>query len=322
MNESSIEDLEVSDQIKKKLGKEYASLETLSKESPSEVSHKVGIGLKSAKNIIIKARTMLGIAPMTALELLQEQRTKRYLSTGSQEFDEILGGGIATGSITEFAGEFSSGKSQLCFQLCINAQLSYDLGGLEGKVYFIDTEGTFSAKRILEIASHNRANIDPQELLKNIFVVRAYNADHQLQIIKEADKLLKEENIKLVIIDSIASHFRSEYHGKDQLVERQQKIMAHAEKLQRYADSYDLVIVTTNQVLASIDTYLSGKVAEPALGYAWGHRPHTRIFLRKQKGSGRIARIIDSPELPEKEAVFYITEKGIEGNDFLIDDFD
>ena len=313
---NSLDDLDIPSSIKKKISEHYASLETLSKASPAEVSDKVAIGIKIAKKAVIEARTILGISPMTALELLDEQRSKRYLSTGSQAFDEILGGGIATGSITEIAGEFSSGKSQICFQLCINAIISEDFGGLNGKVFFVDTEGTFSAKRVLQIATFNRAKLDPHEILKNIFVARSFNADHQIQIVNEADNLLKNENVRLIIIDSIASHFRSEYHGKEQLIERQQKIMALAEKLQKYADSYDLAIITTNQVLASIDNYLAGKVAEPALGYAWGHRPQTRIWLRKLKGNSRVARIIDSPELPEKEATFYITDEGITDSDF------
>ena len=307
----SLDELDIPSSIKKKISEHYASLETLSKASPNEVSDKVAIGIKMAKKAVVEARTILGISPQTALELLDEQRSKRYLSTGSQAFDEILGGGIATGSITEIAGEFSTGKSQICFQLCVNTVLSEEFGGLNGKVFFVDTEGTFSAKRVLQIANSNRAQLDPMDIMKNIFVARSYNADHQLQIVNEADSLLKTENVRLIIIDSIASHFRSEYHGKEQLIERQQKIMAHAEKLQKYADSYDLAIITTNQVLASIDNYLAGKVAEPALGYAWGHRPQTRIWLRKQKGNVRIARIIDSPELPEKEATFYITDEGI-----------
>jgi DNA repair protein RadA len=318
MSSPSFDDLDIPDSIKKKILVQFASLQTLSKASPTEVSEKVSIGIKMAKKAVIEARTLLGIAPMTAFELLEEQRTKLYLSTGSQAFDEILGGGIPTGSITEIAGEFSSGKSQICFQLCVNAVIPEEFGGLNGKVFFVDTEGTFSAKRVMQIAKLNRAKIESHEILKNIFVARSYNADHQIQIINEADSLLKKENVKLIIIDSIASHFRSEYHGKDQLVERQQKIMAHAEKLQRFADSYDLAIITTNQVLASIDGYLAGKVAEPALGYAWGHRPQTRIWLRKQKGNARIARIIDSPELPEKEATFYISDEGI--TDSLIDE--
>ena len=311
MSSASFEDLDIPSSIKKKILEHYASLETLSKASPSEVSDKASIGIKMAKKAVTDARTLLGVSPMTALELLDEQKTKQYLSTGSQAFDEILGGGIPTGSITEIAGEFSSGKSQICFQLCINAILDEEYGGLHGKVFFVDTEGTFSPKRVLQIATYNRAKLNAHELMKNIYVARSFNADHQIQIVNEADNLLKTENVRLVIIDSIASHFRSEYHGKEQLIERQQKIMAHAEKLQRYADSYDLAIITTNQVLASMDSFLSGKAAEPALGYAWGHRPQTRIWLRKAKGNARIARIIDSPELPEKEATFYISDEGI-----------
>jgi hypothetical protein len=61
-----------------------------------------------------------------------------------------------------------------------------------------------------------------------------------------------------------------------------------------------------------MDKFFGGQVTEPALGFAWGHRPQTRIFLRKQKGKARIARIIDSPELPEREAIFFITSDGIE----------
>lgn len=321
MAPTSLEDLKISDGIKDKIAKNYASLETLSKATPQEVSQTVGISIKVARNAVLSARTLLGIGPVTAMELLAEYRQKRYLSTSSQSLDEILGGGIATGSITEIAGEFSSGKTQLAFQLCINAQLSVDKGGLEGKVYFLDTEGTFSVKRILEIAVANpRSDTDPQEFLKNIFVARAFNADHQIELINDADNLLKKENVRLLVIDSIASHFRSEFHGKDQLAARQQKLMAHAERLQRYADSYDLAIVTTNQVLASMDKYLSGQGHhEPALGYAWGHRPQTRIFLRKQKGNARIARIIDSPELPEREGTFYITPKGIEDDETYFD---
>ncbi|MHA2364766.1 MAG: DNA repair and recombination protein RadA [Candidatus Hodarchaeales archaeon] len=312
MTEPSLDDLDLSSGIKKKITQHYASLETLSKASPKEVSETVEISIRVARNAVTRARTLLGDAPVTALELLAEFRQKRFLTTGSQSFDEILGGGIATGSITELAGEFSSGKTQLAFQLCINAQLPTENGGLDGKVYFLDTEGTFSVKRVLEIAVANTAGLEPKGFLKNIFVARAFNVDHQIQLINDADNLLKKENVRLLVIDSIASHFRTNFQGKDQLATRQQKLMSHAERLQRYADSYDLAIVTTNQVLASFDGYLAKRGAsEPALGYAWGHRPQTRIFLRKQKGTVRTARIIDSPELPEREATFYITAQGI-----------
>jgi DNA repair protein RadA len=328
VNNDPFIDLKVPDIVKQKISTKYSSLATLSRASAQELSEQIGISLKVAKSAISSARKLLKQAPITAMELLEEYKNKRKLTTGSQKLDEILAGGLSTGSITEIIGEYASGKSQLTFQLCVNAQLPIEfqlcvnaqlpieLGGLEGSIYFIDTEGTFSPKRIFEIAYAKKQQfpevMDPEKILENIHVGRAYNAEHQITLVQDADKLIVEKNIKLLIIDSVAAHFRTEYVGKDSLPQRAQALMNHASLLYRYADSYNLVVVTTNQVLASVDKFLGGQGTEPALGFAWGHRPQTRMFLRKQKGSARIARIIDSPELPESEAVFHITINGIE----------
>ncbi|MFW9928770.1 MAG: DNA repair and recombination protein RadA [Candidatus Thorarchaeota archaeon] len=311
------EELNVPEIVKNKLSLHYSSLATLSRATAQEVSEKVGISLKLAKSAILSSRKLLRQTPITAKDLLDEYRNKRKLTTGSQNLDEILSGGISTGAITEIIGEYAAGKSQIAFQLCINAQLSFNHGGLEGGVYFVDTEGTFSAKRVFEIALAKKKVfsdiLSPEDILENIHIGRAFNAEHQINLIQNADKFIAENNIKLIIIDSIAAHFRAEYLGKENLSSRAQALMNHAAILYRYADSFDLAVVTTNQVLASMDKYLVGSQGtEPALGLAWGHRPQTRIFIRKQKNNARIARIIDSPELPEAEALFYITENGIE----------
>ena len=323
-NEDPFSELNVPKIVKQKLAKKFSSLATLSRAPAQEISEQVGISLKLAKTSITSARTILKQIPITAMDLLEEYKKKRKLTTGSQNLDEILAGGISTGSITEIIGEYASGKSQLTFQLCVNAQLPYELGGLEGSVYFIDTEGTFSAKRVFEIAyaksQENPDLIIPEKILENIHIGRAYNAEHQMNLIQESDNFIVEKKIKLIIIDSIAAHFRTEYIGKDSLAARAQALMRHAAILYRFADSYDLVVITTNQVLASVDKYIGGQGTEPALGFAWGHRPQTRIFLRKQKGNARIARIIDSPELPESEAVFYISNNGIEDKYSLDED--
>ncbi|MHA2102596.1 MAG: DNA repair and recombination protein RadA [Candidatus Hodarchaeales archaeon] len=316
VNDDPFIDLKVPDIVKQKISTKYSSLATLSRAPAQELSEHIGISLKVAKSAISSARKLLKQTPITAMELLEEYKNKRKLTTGSQKLDEILAGGLSTGSITEIIGEYASGKSQLAFQLCVNAQLPIELGGLEGSIYFIDTEGTFSPKRVFEIAYAKKQQfpeiMDPEKILENIHVGRAYNAEHQITLVQDADKLIVEKNIKLLIIDSVAAHFRTEYVGKDSLPQRAQALMNHASLLYRYADSYNLVVVTTNQVLASVDKFLGGQGTEPALGFAWGHRPQTRMFLRKQKGSARIARIIDSPELPESEAVFHITINGIE----------
>jgi DNA repair protein RadA len=304
----------IPESVIKKLAQQYSSISMIAVMAPQELAKDLNISLKMSKKIVTAAREKIGISPITATELLEQQLERRHLTTSSQKLDEILGGGIQTGSITEFSGAFSSGKTQVAFQLSMNTQMSEDFGGLDGSVYFIDTESTFASKRVFEMAKYleeEKKLTDAKQAMANIYVSRAFNAQHQVELVKKADKLIAEKNVKLLIIDSIASHFRAEFLGKEMLPKRQQILMAHAEMLQKYADSYSIAIVVTNQVIGNIDAFFEGSSVEPALGLAWAHRPAHRILLRKAKGTARIARIFDSPELAEREAVFHITENGI-----------
>jgi len=301
----------VSSTLGKKLREEgYTTIEILATTSPAELASAVAISERLAKQVIQDARnTVGGFTPITAAEFFAIQEEKPRLMTGSSHLDDILGGGVPVGAITEFSGAYASGKTQICFQLCLTVQLPPEQGGLGGKAYFIDTEGTFSPRRLIEIALAR--GIDHHTALKNILVSKAYNVDHMIILVNEAKRLVPQENIKLMVIDSVASHFRAEFAGKQQLPARQQALMRYAENLLKYADTFTMAVVVTNQVLASPDAIVSGSFVEPALGLAWGHRPTHRVFLRKARGNARIARLFDSPELPEREAIVYITRSGV-----------
>ncbi len=303
--------LKIAKETKQRIQEQFPTLMALATTPPKEVVRRCEINRASAERAVNQARKILGMAePITAAELLEKKMAKPRITTSSQQLDEILGGGIAIGAITEFSGAFATGKTQLAFQLCINVQQPQEEGGLNGKALFIDTENTFAPARVAEMCY--AFTDDPKTFLENIFVSRAYNADHQVQIVQKVDKLIEANEIRLIIVDSMASHFRAEFPGKEHLPRRQQILMAHAETLQRLAESYDLAIVTTNQILSNPDSILSGTSSlEPALGFAWGHRPTHRLLLRKSRGTIRIARIFDSPELAEREAVFHITPQGI-----------
>jgi len=287
----------------------YSTIESLSWLNPEELSEKISIDLEIAKTIITEAISNIDQKPISATDLLLKEEKRLKISTGSTELDNLLGGGIFTGEITEISGEFATGKTQICFQLCINVQLSPEQGGLEGGVYYIDTEGTFSSTRIVQMAQSN--GLDPKKFLSNIAVTRTYNSDHLTFLIMNVEQIIKERNIKLFIIDSIASHFRAEYVGEDRLVSRQQAIMRLAETMKQLVEKFDIAIVVTNQVIATMDDSLFDKSPHPALGFAWAHRPHQRILLRKGRDQARIARMYDSSRLPDRECVFFVTEKGI-----------
>lgn len=202
-------------------------------------------------------------------------------------------------------------NSQICHQLSVNVQLPPERGGLGGGALYIDTENTFRIERIVQMAKF--LGLDPDKVVERIIYAEAYNSDHQILLLEKADKVIKENNIRLIIIDSLTAHFRSEYAGRQSLPERQQKLNKHMHKLLRLARAFNAAAVVTNQVMARPDDYFAAMSVLPVGGHIVGHTSHTRIYLRKAAGKNtRIARLISSPYLPEGEAIFKITENGVE----------
>ncbi|ALM76071.1 DNA repair and recombination protein RadA [Thermococcus barophilus] len=293
----------------------YDSLEAIAVASPIELKEIAGISEGAALKIIQAAREAANIGTfIRADEYLQRRQTIGRISTGSKSLDKLLGGGIETQAITEVFGEFGSGKTQIAHTLAVMVQLPPEEGGLNGSVIWIDTENTFRPERIRQIAENR--GLDPDEVLKNIYVARAYNTNHQMLLVEKAEEIIKEKlntdrPVKLLVVDSLTSHFRSEYVGRGALAERQQKLGKHLADLHRLANLYDIAIFVTNQVQARPDAFF-GDPTRPIGGHILAHSATLRIYLRKGKAGKRIARLIDSPHLPEGEAAFRITDKGIE----------
>jgi len=269
-----------------------------------------GLSEARAREVIQAARSSIALAFIRADELLEMRKKVLRLTTGSRSLDALLGGGLETQTITEFYGEYGSGKSQICHQLCVNVQLPPERGGLGGAALYIDTENTFRTERIVQMARH--LGLDVQETVRNIIYAEAYTSDHQIFLLENADRVIKENNVRLIIVDSLTSHFRSEYLGREMLAERQQKLNKHMHKLIRLARAFNAVAVVTNQVMAKPDVFF-GDATYPVGGHIVAHTSHTRIYLRKaHRGPVRIARLVSSPYLPEGEVTFKITENGIE----------
>jgi DNA repair protein RadA len=109
----------------------------------------------------------------------------------------LLGGGIETQALTEFAGEFGSGKSQLCHTLCVTANMPREKRGLGGNIIFIDTENIFRPERINQIAEA-KGIADPEKILASIFVCKIYNSSHLEFVIKNLAKYLEEFRASLI----------------------------------------------------------------------------------------------------------------------------
>ncbi len=287
----------------------YHTVESLAMATARELEP-AGIGEKKAFSIIETARSSVGVSFIRADELLKMRKSVLRLTTGSRVLDRLVDGGLETQTITEFYGEYGSGKSQICHQLCVNVQLPPERGGLGGAVLYVDTENTFRTERIVSMSKH--LGLDPEQVVKNIIYAEAYTSDHQAFLLENADEVIKQNNVKLVIIDSLTAHFRSEYIGREMLAPRQQKLNKHMHKLIGLARAFNSVAVVTNQVMAKPDVFF-GDAVHPIGGHIVGHTSHTRLYLRRAShGPVRIARLVSSPYLPEGEEIFKITENGIE----------
>jgi DNA repair protein RadA len=286
----------------------YDNFMVIAATSPGNLSADTDIGVETAAKIIASARDKLKMGFESASKILEKRKNIGKLTTGSKSLDDLLGGGIETQAITEAHGAFGSGKSQLAHQLAVNVQLPVDKGGLEGKALFIDTEQTFRPERIQHMAES--LGLDPKKVLDNIFAARAYNSDHQIVLAEKAEEILKKENIKLIVVDSLTAPFRSDYTGRGTLADRQQKLNRHLHQLQKLADIYNLAVYVTNQVMSRPDV-MFGDPTAPIGGHIVGHQATFRLYFRKSKEDKRIAKLIDSPSMPEGETIFRVLKEGI-----------
>ena len=190
------------------------------------------------------------------------------------------------------------------------------MGGGEGRVAYIDTEGTFRPDRIRSIAE--RYGVDADTCLENISYARALNSEHQIELVEQLGNELAEGTFRLLIVDSIMACFRVDYSGRGELNERQQKLNQHLSNLTRVAEDYNIAVFLTNQVQSDPGAsalFAAADGRKPVGGHVLAHASATRILLRKGRGEERVAKLQDSPNMPEKECVYVIGEGGIKDTD-------
>lgn len=277
---------------------------------PSELAEMAGVGAAVARKAIQAARNMMDLGFTDGMEYSKKRSNVVHITTGSKNVDQLLGGkGIESRAITEAFGAYGSGKTQLSSTLAVNVQLPVDKGGANGKCVFIDTEGTFRPSRIKQIAEGMGAN--PEKVLKNIFVARAFNSDHQILLVEKVSEMIKNgEPIKLVVVDSLTAHFRAEFSGRGMLADRQQRLNKYMHALMKLAEQHNLCVYVTNQVMSN-PAQMFGDPTTAIGGNIVGHASTYRMYLRRGKKDSRVAKLIDSPNLPDNETVFFISDAGV-----------
>ena len=289
----------------------YNSLEALAFTCKKNLLAIKGINEAKADKLIKILEETLNLKIQPSSVALEERKRITRITSGSKELDTLLGGGFESNSITELFGEFRTGKTQICHTLCITCQLPKKDGGGEGKAIYIDTEGTFRPEKLASIAE--RFGLDPKEAIENVFYARAYNSDHQNRLLMQVCALMCEHKFSLLIVDSATALYRTDYSGRAELSNRQMSLAKFLRNLQKIADEHKIVVVITNQVVATVDgNAFGGNDKKPIGGHIMAHACQTRLYLKKGLKQNRICKIYDSPSLPEGEATYSITDRGID----------
>jgi DNA repair protein RadA len=284
----------------------YNDLMSVAVATPGEIIEVTGMAQSAAKKVIAAARTSLDMGFESGADLLKKRESVIKITTGSKTFDTLMGGGFESGAITECFGEYGSGKTQIGHLLAVNIQKQDPTA----VAVYVDTENTFRPERIIELAKG--AGLDPDKVLQNIKVARAFNSDHQMLLAEKISDLIKKQNlnVKLVIIDSLTAHFRAEFIGRGTLAERQQKLNRHMRDLSKTASIHNLCVYVTNQVMSKPDQFF-GDPTQAIGGHIVAHASTFRIYLRKGKKGSRVAKLIDAPNLPDGECNFFVETQGL-----------
>ncbi|RWS17788.1 DNA repair protein RAD51 1-like protein, partial [Dinothrombium tinctorium] len=301
-----------SNDIRKLMESGFYTVESVAYAPRKQLIAVKGISEAKAEKLQLEAAKYVPMGFTTATEYHIKRSQIICITTGSKELDKLLGGGIETGSITELFGEFRTGKSQLCHTLAVSCQLPIDMGGGEGKCLYIDTEGTFRPERLVDISS--KFGVNGANVLENVAYARAYNTDHQTQLLAQAAGMMTESRYAVLIVDSATALYRTDYCGRGELANRQMHLARFLRMLQRLADEFGVAVVITNQVVAQVDgmNAFNPDPKKPIGGNIIAHASTTRLFLKKSKGENRVCKVYDSPCLPEAEAMFAIGPEGIQ----------
>ena len=284
----------------------FGTLMSIAVSTPTEIASITGLSEVRARKIIAEARASIDLGLAKAIDYSKTKEKVIRIGTGCEVFDNMLGGGFESGSITEIYARWGSGKTQLSHLMAVRALLL----DKKAKTIYIDTENTWRPDRVKDFATAN--GLEVNDVLNRIMIGRALNSDHQLLLIDEVKHIVqKDNNYVLLVVDSLTSHFRSEFSGRGELALRQQKLNKHMHQLLKLADIYNMVVIVTNQVQSDPGTFY-GNPEKPIGGNIVGHGSTNRIYMRPGKKDTIFAKLVDSPNLPQNECNFIITKNGFE----------
>ncbi|GFT72629.1 DNA repair protein RAD51 homolog 3 [Nephila pilipes] len=292
---------------------------------PNELATETGMTVQEALDVLdtvfpASSKLESDLASCSALDVLKDEKSSSSITTFCKSLDSLLNGGIPPKKITELCGCPGAGKTQMCLQLCVNVQIPKSLGGIDGEAFFIDTEGSFVSQRLVQIANSciqeckgksqdsDVNDFTIEKVLKGIYYYHCKTYTEVIAQVNLLHQFLEEhKKVALIVIDSIAFHFRYGFDGSYSL--RARLLNGIVQTLVKVASDYKVAVVLTNQMTTKIHEDGSSNLI-PALGESWGHACSIRCILSWDEEK-RQAHLFKSPSMADGKATYTITKNGI-----------
>lgn len=225
----------------------------------------------------------------------------KRLPVNSEPIDTMLDGGIEHNTLTNVYGPPGCGKTNFCIQTSISC-----IENNSKKVVYIDTEGGFSKERVSQIAEK------PKDVMDNIILMEPYDFSEQIKMVDKLKNMCKNEDIGLVVLDSLVTLYRLKLNGKSTR-QVNTNLANQLTILSRISRENEIPILVTNQIYSDIEN--GGKIELVSRDIA-KYQSKCLIELKKLEKGKRIAILRKHRSLPEgKEVKVAVTEKGLKAVD-------
>ncbi|KAI9032162.1 P-loop containing nucleoside triphosphate hydrolase protein [Hyaloraphidium curvatum] len=330
-SQRSVETLDLAPALRAKLiNGGFRTVGDLRDVTPARLCQELGLPMDEALSVV-RQYNQDPYPSTSALDLLERDLKRRPITTCCAALDGLLdakGSGVPVGVVSEFCGEPGVGKTQIGMQLCVNVQIPRSLGGAGGEALYIDSEGSFIVDRLAQIAAATVAEtnerllsrgleadlMDLEQVLDRIHYFRVHDYVEQVAVTHLlAETLAENPRIKLIVVDSIAFHFRQ--HFSDMAM-RQRLLLNIANTFMALAKKHELAVVMMNQMTTKLGKDASGEnqygTMVPALGESWGHCNTHRVILAFDNGGRtRKAILVKSPNMQGRTVYYTITRDGV-----------
>jgi DNA repair protein RadA len=284
--------------------------------NPKEFGEILKIDRNKAEKFVLSARKQnptMNVGFYKEGKLANKDKNKDTIfPLNSENINEILEGGFHLGKLYLLFGEFATGKSQICHNLCVQVYGGLKEGKIQCNIIFIDTENTFRPKRIVEI-SENEGR-DYKEVLNSIKVLNAPNTESIFLILNKLEKESYMNSVKMIVIDSLTNHIRVDL-GNDNIsnIKVRETLIKILQKIRELKNKFNLLVVITSQV-KGLPSNISGFTIKPILEYIINEYVEESILLSRSDDGIRYAFLMNSCSLPENNVEFRIAKEGIIDN--------